>query len=117
MPNKPKFPSPRFGMRIASAPSPRLTMPRAVTPWITVQDVDEEDNEGDTASAASGGAGSRTREGTLVAFRRRVSSSVTASMRVKKSGRSAGKSGPPPPPPKLRTRAKSVSFDVSQFFF
>ena len=109
MPNKR---SPRFGRRIANALSPRLSMPRAVPPWITVQDVDEDD-EGDTASGGGGGgsAGSRSREA-LVAFRRRVSSSVTASMRVKKSSRSAaGKSAAPPLP--LRTRAKSVSFEVS----
>ena len=40
MPNKPKFPSPRFGRRIADALSPRLSVPRVVPPWITVQDVE-----------------------------------------------------------------------------
>ena len=109
MPNNKR--SPRFGRRIANALSPRLAMPRAVPPWITVQDVDEDD-EGDNAS---GGSGRSRGEGALVAFRRRVSSSVTASMRVKKSSRSAGKSAPPQPPP-LRTRAKSVSFEVSAIF-
>ena len=109
MPNKPKFPSPRFGRRIADALSPRLSVPRAVPPWITVQDVDE---DGGSADGASTGSGSGGRSGALSAFRRRVSSSVTASMRVKKSSRSAGKAANLHPPP-LRTRCKSVSFEVS----
>ena len=108
MPNKPKFPSPRFGRRIADALSPRLSVPRVVTPWITVQDVDA-DVGTDSASTGSGG---RSRAEALSAFRRRVSSSVSASMRVKKSNRSAGKAANPHPPP-LRTRCKSVSFEVS----
>ena len=110
MPNKPKFPSPRFGRRIADALSPRLSVPRVVTPWITVQDVDE-DGSADGASTGSG-SGGRSGAGALSAFRRRVSSSVSASMRVKKSNRSAGKAANPHPPP-LRTRCKSVSFEVS----
>ena len=108
MPNKPKFPSPRFGRRIADALSPRPSVPRVVPPWITVQDVDA-DGGTDSASTGSGG---RSGAGALSAFRRRVSSSVSASMRVKKSNRSAGKTANPHPPP-LRTRCKSVSFEVS----
>ena len=111
MPNNKR--SPRFGRRIANALSPRLSMPRAVPPWITVQDVDEDD-EGDTASGGGGSGGggsaagtvSRSREA-LTAFRRRVSSSVTASMRVKKSKAAATPAAP------RKARTKSVSFEVS----
>merc|ERR1719471_2729214 len=85
-----------------------LSVPRVVPPWITVQDVDA-DGGTDSASTGSGG---RSRAEALSAFRRRVSSSVSASMRVKKSNRSAGKSANPHPPP-LRTRCKSVSFEVT----
>ena len=112
MPNKPKFPSPRFGRRIADALSPRLSVPRVATPWITVQDVDE-DGSADGASTGSGSGGRSSGAGALSAFRRRVSSSVSASMRVKKSNRSAGKAANPHHPPPLRTRCKSVSFEVS----
>ena len=100
MPNENK--SPRlFGRRIASALSPRLPnlSKRAPPPWITVEDVDEEGDNGDNG---------RSGEGALVAFRRRVSSSVSASMRVKKS-----KSAAATPAAPRKTRTKSVSFEVS----